>query len=73
MQYKVLYTAPAARLASEVTFDFVNETKQVGNYTLTLKKVLTEPTVEHTGSALIFKTSEFGKVSSETCIIAKIK
>lgn len=74
MQYKVLYTPPTIKgESSEVTFQSIGETKQVGNYTVTLKKVLTEPTTERTGSALVEKVSEFGKVSSETCTIAKIK
>ena len=72
MKYKVLFTAPTpAGELTEVAFSEVGETRTIGNYSVTLSKVLEEPAADHTGSAIVSKKSEFGKVTSESCTISK--
>lgn len=71
MTYKILYSAPTLKGEMRTVTLSEGETKEIDGYTIKLNKVLEEPTEDKTGSALITKTSAFGRVMSATCAIAK--
>lgn len=72
MEYKVLFSAPT--LNGEITtatFTAISQTIERDGYKVTLNNIIEEPTADKTGTALITKTSAFGRVSSQTATISK--